>query len=58
MGGAYSAKKWRTDQIMKSDLIHFTNEGYQLKGALLMEAMMEDYHHWLVDSGKERETGK
>ena len=47
MGGAYSAKKWRNVKLMKSDLVHFTRDGYLLKGALMYEAMMEDYNVWL-----------
>lgn len=51
MGEAYSAKTWRTAQLMKSDLIHFTNKGYLVKGELLHQALMEDYLNWQLSAG-------
>jgi hypothetical protein len=51
MGEAYSAKTWRNAQLMKSDLIHFTNKGYLIKGDLLYQALMEDYLNWQLASG-------
>jgi GDSL-like Lipase/Acylhydrolase family len=51
MGEAYSAKTWRTAHLMKSDLIHFTNSGYLIKGELLYHALMEDYMNWQFNSG-------
>jgi lysophospholipase L1-like esterase len=51
MGGAYSAKKWRNAGLMKTDLVHFTREGYEMKGAFMFDAMMADYDNWLVQHG-------
>jgi lysophospholipase L1-like esterase len=53
MGGAYSAKKWRNAKIMKSDLVHFTRDGYLLKGQLMHEALMDDYQIWLDAQSEE-----
>ncbi len=47
MGGNYSAKKWKDAGLMKDDLIHFTKEGYVLKGKLLFDAFMGEYYHWI-----------
>jgi lysophospholipase L1-like esterase len=47
MGGDFSAKKWRDAGLMKEDLIHFTKEGYTLKGKLLFDAFMGEYFHYI-----------
>lgn len=47
MGGNFSAKKWKDAGLMKDDLIHFSREGYQLKGKLLFDAFMGEYYHWI-----------
>jgi hypothetical protein len=47
MGGNFSAKKWKEAGLMKDDLIHFTKEGYLLKGKLLFDAFMGEYYHWI-----------
>jgi len=44
MGGHGSVKKWRSSGLAAKDAIHFTNEGYQLLGTLLFEALMQTYH--------------
>lgn len=46
MGGAGSAKTWMNAGMMKSDLVHFTKEGYLLKGDLFYRAFLEDYLKW------------
>ena len=46
MGDAGSAKTWRDAGMMKSDLVHFTKDGYLLKGDLFYQAFLEDYLKW------------
>jgi hypothetical protein len=38
---------------MKSDLVHFTRDGYLLKGQLMHEALMDDYQIWLDAQSEE-----
>jgi hypothetical protein len=47
MGGLRSAMKWKTAGMMKSDLIHFTNQGYILKGELFWDAFKRSYQNYL-----------
>jgi lysophospholipase L1-like esterase len=46
MGGAGSAKTWKEAGMMKADLVHFTKDGYLLKGDLFYQAFLEDYLKW------------
>ncbi|MDP4844950.1 MAG: GDSL-type esterase/lipase family protein [Salibacteraceae bacterium] len=46
MGGKASAKTWKEAGMMKSDLVHFTKDGYLLKGDLFYQAFLEDYLKW------------
>lgn len=41
MGELGSSKTWKYNHLMKSDLIHFTADGYHFKGALYMDAFMK-----------------
>jgi len=41
MGGLGSSNKWYTNKLMPRDRIHFTNLGYQIKGDLLLKALVE-----------------
>ncbi|MFN3918172.1 MAG: GDSL-type esterase/lipase family protein [Flavobacteriales bacterium] len=41
MGGQGSSQKWFTDKLMIRDKIHFTVEGYRLKGDLFYEAFLK-----------------
>ncbi len=43
MGGKGSSQKWYADQLMKKDRIHFTTEGYGIKGDLFYEAFLKWY---------------
>jgi lysophospholipase L1-like esterase len=43
MGGFGSSQKWYRDHLMKKDRIHFTKEGYDIKGDLLYEAFLKWY---------------
>lgn len=47
MGGLRSAMKWMNAGMMKKDLIHFTNEGYILKGELFWDAFKRSYQNYL-----------
>jgi len=46
MGGSGSARTWRDAGMMKTDLVHFTKEGYLIKGDLFYQAFLEDYLKW------------
>jgi lysophospholipase L1-like esterase len=41
MGELGSSKKWMRAGIMRSDLVHFTNTGYHLKGDIYMDAFLK-----------------
>ncbi len=41
MGELGSSKTWRNNQLMRSDLIHFTFEGYHFKSRLFIDAFMK-----------------
>jgi hypothetical protein len=41
MGGYGSSQKWYKAKLMQRDRIHFTNEGYKIKGDLLYEAFLK-----------------
>lgn len=41
MGELGSSKTWRLNGLMKADYIHFTKEGYLLKGDLFFEAFLK-----------------
>jgi lysophospholipase L1-like esterase len=41
MGGLGSSSTWRNNNLMKRDLIHFTANGYHLKGDLYIDAFMK-----------------
>ncbi|GAB5538282.1 MAG: GDSL-type esterase/lipase family protein [Salibacteraceae bacterium] len=49
MGGSGSSKTWLNEGMMKSDLVHFTNDGYRLKGDIFYKAFREDYLRWHND---------
>ena len=41
MGELGSSKTWKLNKLMKSDLIHFTANGYHFKGELYLDALMK-----------------
>lgn len=41
MGELGSSKTWKNNQLMRSDLIHFTFEGYHFKGDLFIDAFLK-----------------
>lgn len=47
MGGLHSMRDWEKAGLAKKDKVHFTNEGYQLLGDLLYNALIKDYKNHL-----------
>lgn len=43
MGGDGSMNIWRESALANLDNIHFTKEGYERQGRLLLEALMKGY---------------
>ncbi len=43
MGGDYSMRAWQSYGLAQRDLVHYTEEGYNLMGTLLYEAIMKSY---------------
>lgn len=41
MGGLGSSKTWKINKLMRSDLVHFTHEGYHFKGELYIDALLK-----------------
>lgn len=41
MGGLGSSKKWQQNRLMSPDLVHFTSDGYKLKGDIFFEAFLK-----------------
>lgn len=41
MGELGSSKTWQTNDLMRSDLVHFTSEGYHFKGLLYIDAFLK-----------------
>lgn len=41
MGGLGSSYTWKNASLMRSDLVHFTKEGYHLKGELYIDAFLK-----------------
>lgn len=48
MGGLNSSQAWYSLGLMKNDRIHFTREGYELKGELLFSAFLKTMEEELV----------
>lgn len=46
MGGYGSSSAWVKQELMRTDHIHFTSEGYQLLGHMLFNAMMDKYSYY------------
>jgi len=43
-GGYQGARVWNKYKLMAKDLVHFTKEGYNLQGELLLEALVNCYN--------------
>lgn len=49
MGGDASAcKNWRRAKFMRSDFVHYTNEGYTYQGELMAEAIIKQYNKYVA----------
>jgi len=48
MGGLGSIKYWEENGYAKEDKIHFTDQGYQLMGNLMFQALMDDYNKFIT----------
>jgi lysophospholipase L1-like esterase len=44
MGELGSSKTWAKNKLMRNDLVHFSREGYTLKGEMFFEAFMKWYN--------------
>ncbi len=58
MGGYGSSMTWYRAGLMKYDRIHFTPQGYRLKGDLFFAAFMKGYENYLKESVKLTLNGK
>lgn len=45
MGELGSSRTWKNNQLMQSDLVHFTRNGYLLKGELYIDAFLKYLEH-------------
>lgn len=52
MGGYGSSNAWVKAELMRTDHIHFTPEGYQLLGHMLFNAMMDKYRSYALGNKK------
>ncbi len=43
MGGEFSMKTWRNEGLAQYDLVHFTQEGYELMGSWLYKSILDAY---------------
>ncbi|MFM7813382.1 MAG: LysM peptidoglycan-binding domain-containing protein [Flavobacteriales bacterium] len=46
-GGRYSMKKWNKQGLCAKDMCHLSRQGYELKGQLVTNALIETYLHYL-----------
>ena len=52
MGELGSSKTWKYKGLMRSDLVHFTYEGYHFKGDLYVDAFMkflDQMQHYITE---------
>jgi lysophospholipase L1-like esterase len=47
LGGEGSAKRWQEAQLLRSDGVHFSKEGYDYQGNLLFHAIMKGYNDYV-----------
>ena len=57
-GGKNSCTKWRKENLLGRDRVHFTKEGYQEQGVLLYRALMTTYNQYLRTDRMFEETEK
>jgi lysophospholipase L1-like esterase len=46
-GGNHAADKWKKWELLQSDGIHFTKNGYDLQGQLLFDALVKGYNEYV-----------
>lgn len=46
-GGQYSMLKWLKSKLAKPDKVHLTTEGYNVKGEMYLNAMLNTYYQFL-----------
>ena len=46
--GLEGAKRWSEKKYLRSDLVHFSKEGYVLRGSLLAEAFAKSWNEFLT----------
>lgn len=56
-GGRYSMMKWRRYQLAKKDKVHLTTEGYNIKGDLYLNALINSYLLYLKDQPAKLNVG-
>ncbi len=54
MGGEGAAAKWKKANLMRSDGVHFTREGYELQGHAFFQAIMKGYNNYV--SGRHQQA--
>jgi lysophospholipase L1-like esterase len=47
-GGSKSMLKWLQNKLARKDKVHLTALGYRIKGELLLNAILNSYHNFLV----------
>ncbi len=57
MGELGSSKTWRNNKLMRSDMIHFTFEGYHFKGNLYIDALLKFMDQFEEIETKNEENG-
>jgi hypothetical protein len=45
--GSEGAKSWKSNQLLRSDLVHFSKEGYELQGNLFVDAFVKVWNDFL-----------
>lgn len=51
-GGKGSCKNWYSSKLMSRDHIHFTQDGYQLQGDLLYNALISGYNEYVANRNR------
>jgi len=46
-GGNRSADRWKKNELLQADGIHFTKKGYELQGELLFEALIKGFNEYV-----------
>ncbi len=49
--GLEGTKDWKTNQLLRPDLVHFSKEGYQLQGKLFISAFAKSWNNYILNKG-------